>query len=192
VVAGGAAPDPVRARRDARSRNRLPDDEHRAVPAGTSGRTDAVAVWATSRPIAKFPRIRYWPRRLDDGFAVMPYPRWLAQINKRVFNPGAIRKGRYPVLNHVGRVSGKKHQTPLDAFPTTSGYVLVCRYGPASDWVKNVLETGEATLRVDGDEIPLAVPRLVALEEAVAALTTDAPHKDFAKAEHFVLMDRVV
>ncbi|MDX1622317.1 MAG: nitroreductase family deazaflavin-dependent oxidoreductase [Nitriliruptorales bacterium] len=115
----------------------------------------------------------------------------MAQINKRVFNPGAIRKGRYPVVTHVGRVSGKKHQTPLDAFPTKTGYVLVCRYGPSSDWVQNVLEAGEATLRFGGDHVPLVAPRVVALDEAVAALTADAPPKDFTRAEHFVLMDRV-
>jgi hypothetical protein len=31
----------------------------------------------------------------------MPYPRWLAKINKRVFNPRQIRKGDYPVAAHV-------------------------------------------------------------------------------------------
>ena len=60
----------------------------------------------------------------------MPYPRWLAKINKRVFNPKAIRKGDYPVITHVGRTSGRSYQTPLDAYPTKTGYVTVVRYGP--------------------------------------------------------------
>src|SRR6056297_543021 len=39
----------------------------RDPPGGNLGtRTDAVAVWAASGPIARFPRIRYWIRRLDD------------------------------------------------------------------------------------------------------------------------------
>lgn len=121
----------------------------------------------------------------------MPYPRWLAQINKRLFNPWAIRKGEYPVVSHVGRASGKSYQTPLDAFPTKSGYVLVCRYGPKSDWVQNVMAADAATLRVNGDQVSLASPRLVALNEALTALTTDEPPADFTKAEHFVLMDLV-
>ena len=66
----------------------------------------------------------------------MPYPRWLAHINKRIFNPGRVRKGEYPVVTHVGRSSGRSYQTPLDAYPTKTGYVLVARYGPESDWVK--------------------------------------------------------
>ncbi len=120
----------------------------------------------------------------------MPYPRWLARINKRVFNPGVIRKGTYPVVTHVGRVSGRTHQTPLDAFPTTTGYVLVCRYGPTSDWVQNVVEAGAATLRVGGEDVALGSPRLVGLDEALAVLATDTPPKDFTKAEHFVLMEQ--
>jgi deazaflavin-dependent oxidoreductase (nitroreductase family) len=121
----------------------------------------------------------------------LPYPRWLAQINKRLFNPRAVRKGDYPVVSHVGRTSGEKYETPLDAFPTSSGYVLVCRYGPESDWVQNVMEADAATLRVDGAEVSLASPRLVTLDQALVALTADEPPRDFTKAEHFVLMDRV-
>lgn len=120
----------------------------------------------------------------------MAYPRWLAKINKRLFNPGQIRKGKYPVVTHVGRKSGKTYQTPLDAFQTNTGYVLVARYGPESDWVQNVLAAGEATLRVDGTEHRLGSPRLVDLDAALAALTTTEPPGDFATAEDFLLMDR--
>lgn len=119
----------------------------------------------------------------------MPYPRWLAKINKRVFNPGAIRKGKYPVVTHVGRTSGRTYQTPLDAFPTQTGYVLVARYGPDSDWVRNVLAAGSATLRVDGEDHPLDSPRLVSQEEALEALVSAEPPADFIKAEDFLLMD---
>jgi deazaflavin-dependent oxidoreductase (nitroreductase family) len=121
----------------------------------------------------------------------VPYPRWLARVNKRLFNPRMIKTGSYPVVRHVGRTSGKTYETPLDALPTAAGFVLVCRYGPESDWVRNVMTAGEATLRVDGEEVSLASPRLVSLDEAAAALTADVPPKDFTKADHFVVMDRV-
>lgn len=119
----------------------------------------------------------------------MAYPRWLAKINKRIFNPSQLRKGRYPVVTHVGRTSGKSYQTPLDAFPTETGFVLVARYGPQSDWVRNILAAGTATLRVDGEDHTLAAPRLVSLEEALVALVSDEPPPDFTKAEDFLLMD---
>ena len=97
----------------------------------------------------------------------MPYPRWLAKINKRVINPRQIRKGDYPVVTHVGRTSGKPYRTPLDAYPTKTGYVLVARYGPESDWVRNVQAAETATLRIAGEDHILDSPRLVSQEEAL-------------------------
>ena len=119
----------------------------------------------------------------------MPYPRWLAKINKRVFNPKAIRKGDYPVITHVGRTSGRSYQTPLDAYPTKTGYVMVARYGRNSDWVRNVLAAETATLRIDGELVSLSSPRLVSQKEALDVLISDEPPTDFTKADDFVLMD---
>jgi len=120
----------------------------------------------------------------------MPLPRWLAKINKRVFNPREVRKGKRPVVIHIGRSSGTVHQTPLDAHPTLGGYVLVVRYGPGSDWVQNIIAAGTATLRVDGGELRLEAPRLVSREEAVEQLVPGfEPGNDFFKAEHYLLMN---
>jgi deazaflavin-dependent oxidoreductase (nitroreductase family) len=113
----------------------------------------------------------------------------LAKINKRVFNPRQIRKGEYPVVAHVGRTSGRSYRTPLDAYPTKTGYVLVARYGPKSDWVLNILAAGTATLRIGGEEHALDSPRLATQEEALDALVSDEPPADFTKAEDFLLMD---
>ena len=91
----------------------------------------------------------------------MPFPRWLAKVNRRVFNPIEIRRGVRPVLIHVGRSSGKTYRTPLDAHSVTGGYVFIPNYGPRSDWVKNVLAAGTAGLAIDGEEIQLESPRMV-------------------------------
>lgn len=120
----------------------------------------------------------------------MPYPRWLARINKQVFNPREIRRGKRPVVIHVGRTSGTVYQTPLDAHPTRRGFVLVVRYGPESDWVRNILVADAATLRGDGREHRLESPRLVTQQEAVDELAAGLdPGSDFFKAEHYLLMD---
>lgn len=118
----------------------------------------------------------------------MPYPRWLARINKRLFNPRQIKRGVYPVVTHVGRSSGNVYRTPLDAFPTRTGFVLVARYGPNSDWVRNVLASGTAVLRVDDQDRELGSPRLVAQSEALEQLISEPP-ADFARAGDFLLMD---
>lgn len=119
----------------------------------------------------------------------MPLPRWLAKVNRWAFNPRQIRKGNYPVVRHAGRTSGSTYETPLDAYPTKTGYVLVARYGPESDWVQNILAAGTATLRVGNEEHDLDSPRLVTQREAVAALISDQPPNDFTKADDFLLMN---
>jgi deazaflavin-dependent oxidoreductase (nitroreductase family) len=119
----------------------------------------------------------------------VPYPRWLAKINKRVFNPREVRRGKRPVVTHVGRSSGTVFQTPLDAHLTREGYVLTVRYGPDSDWVRNILAAGAATLRVEGEDHRLDSPRLVSQEQAVDELIPGSePGADFYKAEHYLLL----
>ncbi len=90
----------------------------------------------------------------------------LARINRRVFNPRQIRKGKRPVLTHVGRGSGTTYRTPMDAHRVDAGFVFFPLYGPKSDWVQNVLVAGSASLRIDGDDIELTSPRLITGEEA--------------------------
>lgn len=104
----------------------------------------------------------------------MPLPSWLAQINKRVFNPMELRRGDRPVLIHTGRTSGKEYHTPLDAHPVDGGFVFFVNYGAAtSDWVRNILASGEAILLWEGEEIRLDAPRVVSQDEAFRSLSGD-------------------
>ena len=104
----------------------------------------------------------------------MPLPRWLAQINKRVFNRIEIKRGVRPVLIHVGRSSGTAYWTPLDAHPVHDGYLFIPMYGPRTDWLKNVLAAGGARLRIDGGEIELVSPRMVRKDVAWQLLPATA------------------
>lgn len=96
----------------------------------------------------------------------MPLPRWLAKLNKRLFNPLEIKRGKRPVLTHVGRSSGQTYHTPLDAHPVEGGYIFIVNYGAGSDWCRNILTAGTARLRVDGSDIELVSPQLLTEEEA--------------------------
>ena len=120
----------------------------------------------------------------------MPMPKWWGHINKRVFNPGQIKKGVSPVLTHVGRVSGRTFQTPLDAHPVDGGYIFILVYGSGSDWVKNIIAAGTASLRVEGEEIPLKSPRVITEEVAWELLppTTKRPPK-FLRISEYLQMD---
>lgn len=121
----------------------------------------------------------------------MPMPLWWGQINKRVFNPRELKKGERPVITHVGRSSGATYRTPLDALPVDGGYLFMLVYGSGSDWVRNVLEAGHARLTVEGEEIELTNPRVVAEAEAWSALpdTVKRPPK-FLRIGEFLRMDR--
>jgi deazaflavin-dependent oxidoreductase (nitroreductase family) len=120
----------------------------------------------------------------------MPLPMWVARVNKRVFNPLELKRGVRPVLRHTGRSSGKTHRTPLDAHPVNGGYVFIVMYGSDSDWVRNVLAAGTATLEIDDDEIELLSPRLVSKEVAWQLLpaTTKAP-PDYLRVTEYLQMD---
>lgn len=103
----------------------------------------------------------------------MALPGWLANVNKRVFNPREIRKGERPVLVHSGRRSGTTFRTPLDAHEIDGGYLFIMNYGPESDWVKNILSAGAAALETKGASIDLTAPQVVPIEEATELLKPD-------------------
>ncbi len=103
----------------------------------------------------------------------MPVPQWVAQVNKRVFNPLEMRRGKRPVIMHIGRSSGKTYHTPLDAHRTEDGFVFILMYTSACDWVRNVMAAGSAKLSIGGNEFDLASPRLITMEEAAEIVTPD-------------------
>ena len=119
----------------------------------------------------------------------MPMPLWWGQVNKYLFNPRELRKGERPVLEHIGRSSGTKFQTPLDAHKVDGGYVFILVYGPESDWVQNILSSGSALLKKDGEQVDLTFPRLMKGTEAWPLLGADADRPPgFLKVDDFLFM----
>lgn len=119
-------------------------------------------------------------------------PRWWGHINKRVFNPRAIKSGKWAVLTHVGRSSGLPYRTPMEAHPVDGGYLVVLVYGSGSDWVRNVLAAGRAQLHLNGEDLELTAPRVVGEAEAFAALADDVGRPPKAlRIKEFLRMDLV-
>jgi deazaflavin-dependent oxidoreductase (nitroreductase family) len=102
----------------------------------------------------------------------MPMPLWWGHINKRVFNPPALRGKKWQVVGHVGRSSGRPYRTPVDAMRVDDGFIVTLVYGSRSDWVQNVLAAGTATIEVDGATITVAEPEVITAEQAFALLPT--------------------
>lgn len=114
------------------------------------------------------PTRRCGPSR--NGYAArMPFPQWLARVNRRYTNRALIRLADRPpfaALTHVGRNSGKEYRIPLNALPTEDGFVIALTYGPGADWVKNVLAASQAKLEYGGRTFDLGDPRVVGRDEA--------------------------
>jgi len=111
----------------------------------------------------------------------------MGKVNKRIFNPMELKRGKRPVLIHSGRMSGKTYYTPLDAHQVEGGYIFIVMYSSESDWVKNIQAAGGASLRIADVEQPLTNPRLISLEEAFETfgMTAESKTKLNEKAEYF-------
>ena len=71
------------------------------------------------------------------------------------------------VIRHVGRTTGRSYETPVVAFATDDGFVIALPYGPGTDWLKNVIASGSATIVHEGNTYRVDQPELV--PAAVAA-----------------------
>lgn len=105
----------------------------------------------------------------------MPMPNFMRHVNKRVFNPRELARGRRPVVTHIGRVSGTEYRTPVEPREIEGGYAFILMYGAkSSDWVKNIQVTGTATLTIDGEVRELVDPVVMVDDEAWGLLPEGA------------------
>lgn len=120
----------------------------------------------------------------------MPMPLWWGKVNKEVFNPNALRSGKWMVLTHVGRKSGNTYRTPLGAFEVGDSFVFILVYGSRSDWAQNVLANGSASLETGGRQVELTSPRVIDRETARGILPDDAKlPPGFLRVDEFLQME---
>lgn len=95
----------------------------------------------------------------------MVLPPRLARVNRSVTNrlvrPVAERAPGFGVVVHRGRRSGRTYRTPVNVFPTASGYSITLTYGARADWVRNVQEAGGCDLVTRGRRHRLQAPVVV-------------------------------
>ena len=72
----------------------------------------------------------------------------------------------YALIEHRGRRSGTEYRTPVVARRTASGFVLPVPFGPQTNWVRNVLASGDAAVVWKGERHPVTAPRLIDLATA--------------------------
>ncbi|BBY95347.1 hypothetical protein MGALJ_50160 [Mycobacterium gallinarum] len=98
--------------------------------------------------------------------------RWLT--NPRVMRTAGSAGTQTSVIEHIGRRSAKTHETPVDIIETTTRLLIALPYGARTDWLRNVLAAGSATVVSGGERIPVVRPAVVAtadVEELIPART---------------------
>lgn len=94
--------------------------------------------------------------------------RVVRDFSRRVVNPRMMATAGTPgayasLIHHVGRTSGRAYSTPVVAVPTGDGFAIALPYGTTSNWVRNVLASGSATLVHEGATHEVGRPELVPL-----------------------------
>ena len=97
------------------------------------------------------------------------------RFNRAVTNPRVLRSAGSPgastaVIHHVGRVSGRSYQTPVGTFAVGDDFVIALPYGPGTDWVRNVLANGSATIVHQGRTVRAHQPEVVPTADVVRDL----------------------
>ena len=100
----------------------------------------------------------------------MPFPRVLSRCTRGRVNKLTLRLAghlAFADLEHIGRVSGTVHHTPLRAFRTDGTVVIGINFGCESDWLKNIRAAGRCRMRLGDERLELGAPRIVPVEEGV-------------------------
>lgn len=94
------------------------------------------------------------------------------KFNRAVTNPvvGQLA-GKVPgmlvMVSHEGRWSGRQFRAPVAAQVNDAKVIIPLTYGDRADWVKNVLHSGRALIRHNGEMIRAVHPRIVGADQAI-------------------------
>jgi deazaflavin-dependent oxidoreductase (nitroreductase family) len=72
------------------------------------------------------------------------------------------------VVRHVGRRSGRTYETPVIAVQHDDSFLIALPYGKRTDWLKNVLGKGSATIVTNGHTYEVDRPEVIPMAEATA------------------------
>ena len=78
----------------------------------------------------------------------------------------------FALLTHVGRRSGRTHQSPLGAITHGDGLVLPLAWGRQVDWCQNVLAAGTCTLTWQGQIHELERPEIISAADVAPVWPT--------------------
>lgn len=99
--------------------------------------------------------------------------RRLTQITR----PLAMRKAgtagsNTSFIRHVGRKTGKSYETPIVVVAHDGGFLVALPYAGRTDWMKNVLASGTATIVTNGETYAVHQPQVVPMTDSTAHFGT--------------------
>src|SRR4051812_14085816 len=88
----------------------------------------------------------------------------------RVTRPLALRSAgksgsNTSLVRHVGRRSGRTYETPVVVAEHADTFLIALPYDDRTDWMKNVLASGTATVVVDGATHAVDTPEVVPMSD---------------------------
>lgn len=109
-------------------------------------------------------------------------------IGNRVQMRSAGRPGSYAsIIRHRGRTTGREYKTPVWAARTEDGFVIGIVYGSRTDWLRNLLASGSASIVHQGRKYAVSEPQIVPAGSATRYLPPAIRH-----AQRLVGVDRYV
>ena len=107
------------------------------------------------------------------------------RFNRAIGNPFQMTSAGTPgayasVIRHTGRITGRPYETPIVPLATEDGFVIALPYGTNTDWLKNVLARGSATIVKEGHNYRVDEPETVPVE-AVTAYFSAKEQRNFRR-----------
>ena len=107
----------------------------------------------------------------------------LIRLQRAIINPKQMRSAGTPgayasVIRHRGRSSGRQYETPVGVAAADDGFLIALVYGSRTNWLKNVLASGSATIVHDGQTYEVDQPELIPMQ-TVAARFADGDQQGF-------------
>lgn len=91
----------------------------------------------------------------------------------RIMRPLALRSAgkegsSTSIVRHVGRRSGSTYETPVIVARHDDSFLIALPYGKRTDWLKNVLDKGSATIVSNGRAYEVDRPEIIPMAQATA------------------------
>jgi deazaflavin-dependent oxidoreductase (nitroreductase family) len=90
----------------------------------------------------------------------------LIRMQRAILNPRQMRSAGTPgayaaIIRHRGRISGAPYETPVGVVAADEGFVIALPYGSRTNWLRNVLAAGSATIVLEGQTVAVDRPEIV-------------------------------